>query len=236
MPVFRLGRPLAFPDPTLAEPSGLLAVGGDLSAERVLRAYRAGIFPWFSDHQPILWWSPDPRMVLETADLHVPRSLAKRMRRGDLTFTLDTAFDHVVRACAGADRPGQDGTWITDEMRAAYGALHAQGHAHACEAWIDGTLVGGLYGVSVGRLFCGESMFTTVPDASKAAFVTLVRQLARWDVPLVDCQIWTDHLARFGAAEIPRAAFLAQIDRLVDAPGRVGRWTLDDDFSGRSPR
>lgn len=227
MPIYRLSGSPVFPDPHLAEPSGLLAVGGDLRPERLLEAYRTGIFPWYSDDQPILWWSPDPRMVLHTADLHVPRSLAKRMRRGDWTFTLDTAFGQVIRHCARTPRPGQDGTWLTPAMVTAYIRLHELGHAHSCEAWQDGVLVGGLYGISVGDLFCGESMFSHAPDASKAAFVRLVQQLSAWGVPLVDAQVHTDHLARFGAVEIPRHDFLTRIAPLTRRAGRVGLWQFD---------
>ncbi len=229
--LFRIPEPLVFPDPSLSEPSGLLGVGGDLSAERLLLAYQKGIFPWYSDGQPILWWSPDPRMVLHTEALKVPRSLAKRVRQRRYRITLDQAFGQVIRNCRATPRPGQDGTWLTDDMVAGYEALHAEGHAHSVEAWgNDDALVGGLYGVSVGQLYCGESMFAHAPDASKVAFVHLVRQLHRWGVPIVDCQVYTEHLARFGATEVPRAEYLSAIEALVQAPGNVGPWSFDDDF------
>jgi leucyl/phenylalanyl-tRNA--protein transferase len=229
--LFRIPESLVFPDPSLSEPSGLLGVGGDLSPERLLLAYKMGIFPWYSDGQPILWWSPDPRMVLATGQLRVRRSLAKRIRQRRYRITLDQAFGEVIRHCRATPRPGQDGTWLTDAMIDGYEALHARGHAHSVEAWSDdGSLVGGLYGVSVGRLYCGESMFAHAPDASKVAFVHLVRQLERWEMPLVDCQVYTDHLARFGAAEMPRAAYLQAIEPLVRAPHRPGPWAFDDDF------
>lgn len=227
MTVFRLPDAHVFPDPMLADPDGLLAVGGDLDPARVLLAYRSGIFPWYSEGQPLLWWSPDPRMVLRTSELRVRRSLAKVIRQQRFTITLDEAFDDVVEACAAVPRPGQQGTWITPDMRAAYTTLHHQGHAHSVEAWLDGRLVGGLYGVAVGRLFCGESMFAHVSDASKVAFATLVAQLERWGFPLVDCQVHTDHLENFGATEVPRRVFLGAVSSLVDAPGREGRWHLD---------
>lgn len=230
MPVFRLGRAHVFPDPELADPSGLLAVGGDLDPSRVLLAYRLGIFPWYSEGEPILWWSPDPRMVLSVPELHVPRSLAKRVRRGDYRVTADTAFAEVIERCATRPRPGQRGTWITGDMRRAYVRLHQLGHAHSVEAWLGDRLVGGLYGLSVGRLFCGESMFALEPDASKVAFVVLVEHLARWGVPLIDCQVHTEHLARFGAKEVSRAAFLRIIHPLVREPGPEGAWTSA--FSG----
>ncbi|HKJ77270.1 MAG TPA: leucyl/phenylalanyl-tRNA--protein transferase [Gammaproteobacteria bacterium] len=217
----------AFPDPALAleEPNGLLALGGDLTPRRLLNAYRLGIFPWYSAGQPILWWTPDPRAVLFPERLHVSRSLRKALRRGTLTATLDTAFDAVVAACA-EPRPDQDGTWITEEMRAAYGELHRLGHAHSAEAWHEGRLVGGLYGVAIGRVFFGESMFTRHTDASKVAFVRLVRQLEAWRFGLVDCQMYSGHLARFGAEEIPRARFMALLDDYCERPGPA-RWTLD---------
>jgi leucyl/phenylalanyl-tRNA--protein transferase len=211
--------PLPPVEGALRRPNGLLAAGGGLSVRRLVDAYSRGCFPWFSEGEPVLWWSPDPRMVLVPAELHVPKSLARRMRRGDVTITADLAFADVIAACA-EPRDDQAGTWITDEMVAAYLALHAAGHAHSIEAWQDGLLVGGLYGVALGRAFFGESMFTRVPDASKIALVTLVAQLQRWEFGMIDCQMKTQHLARFGAREIPRAAFLRQLDVLVaqDAP------------------
>lgn len=231
--VFRIPQPLLFPDPSLAEPSGLLGVGGDLSVERMLLAYRSGIFPWYSDGQPILWWSPDPRMVLYSDRLRVPRSLAKRIRQQRYEIRMNTAFEQVVIACAEADRPDQDRTWITDEMIDAYVRLHQAGHAQSIEAWADDELVGGLYGVSVGRLFSGESMFARAPDASKIALVHAIRQLAIWDFPLVDCQVYTDHLERFGAVEIDRTRYLAAVRQLVAEPSRIGPWAFDVDFECR---
>ena len=213
MPVYRLPESHVFPPPDHAEPSGLLAVGGDLHPRRILMAYAQGIFPWYSDGDPILWFSPDPRFVLDPQALHLGRSLKKRIRRGDYEIRLDTAFEEVIRACRAAGRPGQEGTWITDDMERAYIELHRMGFAHSAEAWKDGQLVGGLYGVAIGHVFSGESMFARASDASKVAFVWLVRQLTRWGFQLIDCQIETDHLERFGAQPMPRSQFL---DRLSD--------------------
>lgn len=227
MPIFRLDkRVLTFPPPHLADSSGLLAVGGDFEPERLLRAYAAGIFPWSEYAGQPLWYSPDPRLVLTTDGLHVRRSLAKILRRGDYEVRLDTAFDQVVARCAAAPRPGQTGTWITPRYVASLKALHAMGFAHSAEAWRDGELVGGLYGLSIGAAFFGESMFTVAPNASKVAFVTLVRQLAAWDIDLIDCQVATSHLRSFGAEEWSRDRFLAALAEAVAAPTRVGSWAL----------
>ncbi|HTE53497.1 MAG TPA: leucyl/phenylalanyl-tRNA--protein transferase [Kofleriaceae bacterium] len=227
MPVFRLSHHVSFPSPELADESGLLAVGGDLSPERLLLAYSLGIFPWYGEDLPILWHSPDPRMVLDADQLQLPRSLRKELRRGRFRIELDTAFDEVVRACAETPRPEQDGTWITDEMMAAYVRLHQLGFAHSAEAWLDDELVGGVYGVSLGGAFFGESMFARASDASKVAFAVLVEQLVRWDIRLIDCQVHTDHLARFGAEPWPRERFLAALAAAIEKPTRRGRWRLD---------
>jgi leucyl/phenylalanyl-tRNA--protein transferase len=227
VPLYRLPRQIAFPDPELAEPDGLLAVGGDLTPERLVAAYLSGIFPWFDDDSPILWWSPDPRLVLEPAALHVPRSLARTLRRGPYRVTADTAFEQVIRACAATARPGQRGTWITESMVAAYLELHELGLAHAFEAWEGEVLVGGLYGVSLGAMFFGESMFSLRPDASKVAFARGVAHLRGAGTTLVDCQVRTDHLVRFGAVEWPRRRFLDALAVAVEAPTRRGRWVLD---------
>ncbi len=231
MPVYALPADLVFPDPRLAEDDGLLAVGGDLSPRRLLLAYANGIFPWYnSDSQPILWFSPDPRFVLRTPDLHVSRSLTKRIRRGDYVITLDQAFSEVIAACRTAARPGQSGTWITPDMERAYRTLHRLGFAHSVEAWQGGVLVGGLYGVAIGRSFSGESMFAHTPDASKVAFVWLARQLAAWGWPLIDCQMETQHLARFGAVPLERDAFLTETAALVREPVPPGRWSFSAGF------
>lgn len=223
MPVFRLDDRLIFPPPELAD-DGLLAVGGDLKTERLLLAYAQGIFPWYSEGQPILWHSPDPRMVLLADQLHVPKSLAKARRRGVFEIRLDTAFAEVMDACASVKRPGQRGTWITRAMKKAYLELHRQGYAHSAEAWQDGRLVGGLYGVSLGGAFFGESMFAREPDASKIAFVTLVERLRDWQIELIDSQVHTDHLARFGAELWPRKAYLGALKKALARPTRLGPW------------
>jgi leucyl/phenylalanyl-tRNA--protein transferase len=213
----------------LRDPNGLLAAGADLSVPRLLLAYRNGIFPWFSEGQPILWWSPDPRMVLFPPELKISRSLAKRLRRRDYEVRADTAFGAVMRACA-APRDGQPGTWITSAMTVAYEALHRAGHAHSVETWIAGELAGGLYGVALGRAFFGESMFARATDASKIALAHLARQLARWGYGMIDCQMATGHLARLGAREIPRTEFMRNLRELVNYPGNPGKWRLDNDL------
>lgn len=227
VPVFALDESLVFPDPALSTPQGLLAVGGDLSAERLELAYRQGIFPWYSEGRPILWWSPSPRLVLLPGELVVQRSLRKAIRRAPYRVSLDEAFGDVIDACATVPRPGQDGTWITAAMREAYVHLHELGIAHSVEAWEGDELVGGLYGVSLGAAFFGESMFAHRPDASKIAFVHLVQQLHGWGCELVDCQVVTDHLLRFGAREIDRGEFLRRLDAAQRRPDRRGRWRFD---------
>jgi leucyl/phenylalanyl-tRNA--protein transferase len=207
----------------LREPNGLLAAGGDLSTGRLLDAYRQGIFPWFNGDDPLLWWSPDPRMVLYVGELHVSRSLRRVMKSGVFDVTMDTAFRAVMEGCA-EPRPGQDGTWITAEMMEAYARLAAQGHAHSVEAWADGALAGGLYGVAIGRMFFGESMFARRRDASKVAFVSLVRQLECWGFELIDCQMATSHLASLGAREIRRSEFLARVRHLLMEPPVPSPW------------
>jgi len=220
-----------FPDVALAlrEPDGLLAVGGDLSVARLLRAYRQGIFPWYGEGQPILWWSPDPRLVILPESLHISRSLARQLKKKTYTVTLDRDFDGVIEECA-APRAGQKGTWITGGMVESYGRLHAEGHTHSVECWYQGRLVGGLYGVAIGRIFFGESMFSTMSDASKVAFVLLVRQLERWGFPLIDCQVHTSHLASLGAAMMPRQQFTRILDQACSLPPIPSPWTLDDDL------
>jgi leucyl/phenylalanyl-tRNA---protein transferase len=225
--VYRLDERLAFPPPERAPRAGALAVGGDLRPERLLLAYSLGIFPWYSEGEPIFWHSPDPRMVLLADEIRVPRSLRRTVRQGRFRLSLDTAFGRVVEGCAGVPRPGQAGTWITKAMRDAYVELHRRGFAHSAEAWLGDELVGGLYGVSLGAAFSGESMFARVADASKVAFVTLVEQLRRWGISLVDCQVYTEHLARFGAAEWPRLEFLDALKDAVRQPTRLGPWRFD---------
>jgi leucyl/phenylalanyl-tRNA--protein transferase len=212
----------------LDEPNGLLAAGGDLSAERLLNAYRQGIFPWFDDDQPILWWSPDPRAVLFTGDIHISRSLKKRFRRGEFQFSFDRCFSQVIDAC-GAPRSYTEDTWITDDMKNAYGELHQQGFAHSLEVWQDESLVGGLYGVSIGKLFFGESMFSRTTDASKAAFVVLAKQCEAWNFGLIDCQISNPHLSSMGASEISRQQFKSKLNEFINIPHLVAPWTLSID-------
>ncbi|MHC4548292.1 MAG: leucyl/phenylalanyl-tRNA--protein transferase [Planctomycetota bacterium] len=226
-PVF-LGDAVEFPPAELATEQGLLAIGGDLRPERLLAAYARGIFPWpWFEDRPMLWWCPDPRFVLYPGELHVGDSLEQRIRSGRFEVRLDTAFLEVMRGCAIAARPEEADTWITDEMLAAYGELHRLGHAHSAESWRDGELVGGLYGVALGGVFFGESMFFRDSDASKVAFAGLVRQLEAWGFGLVDCQLETEHLARFGARHIPRPRFLRQLEEFLGRPNRPGPWRLE---------
>lgn len=224
--------PSAFPpvEQALQEPNGLLASGGDLGVPRLLDAYRHGIFPWFSPGEPILWWAPDPRMVLFPDEVHVSRSLAKRMRHGEFELRTDTAFTEVMQACAAPRRDDaghQTGTWISPAMIAAYTRLHHQGHAHSVEVWEHGALVGGVYGVAIGRMFYGESMFSRVPDASKIALVHLCRQLQRWGFGMIDCQMETEHLASMGARPIPRSVFCTKLAGLIDLHSPPSPWCFD---------
>jgi len=227
VPVTYLGARIAFPPPDSAEPDGLLAIGGDLEPRRLLRAYAQGIFPWYEEGLPILWHCPDPRVVLLPAALHVSRSLRKTLRRAPFSLTLDTNFEAVIRACAHAPRPGQDGTWITEDMVDAYLRLHELGLAHSAEAWLESELVGGVYGVALGSCFFGESMFSARPNASKVAFATLVAQLESWGFELLDCQVHTEHLERFGAEAWPRPRFLEALAHALEQPTRRGRWSFD---------
>ena len=213
------------PDTALHEPNGLLAAGGSLEPERLLEAYTKGIFPWFEEGQPILWWTPNPRMVLYPNELHVSRSLARIMKKHPFHITSDTAFREVVIACAG-DRPNSSGTWITDEMAQAYCRLHELGAAHTVEVWEDGLLVGGLYGLAIGNVFFGESMFSHRDNASKVAFVTLVRKLAGLAYEMIDCQVASPFLASFGAREISRSAFMKQLPKNPDYGRNQKHWPI----------
>lgn len=223
MPVYRLIDAIVFPPPEGAE-QGLVAVGGDLRPERLIAGYQQGIFPWYSEGEPIWWHSPDPRFVLVPSAIAVPRSLRKVMKKHPFEVRFDTAFGDVIRRCGQKRRPGQRGTWITKDMLNAYIQLHEMGLAHSAEAWLDGKLVGGLYGVSLGDVYFGESMFADVDDASKVAFVSLVEWLVESGVELVDSQVYTDHLARFGAEEWPRDEYLTRLRELVARPTRKGPW------------
>ncbi|MGH9392416.1 MAG: leucyl/phenylalanyl-tRNA--protein transferase [Vicinamibacteria bacterium] len=223
----RSPRVASFPDPSLAGPEGLLAAGGDLSPESLLTAYSLGIFPWYSEGETILWWSPDPRLVLELDRFHVSRSLQKSIRRKRYEVRADTAFAEVIERCARKERPGQGGTWITPEMKEAYIEMHRLGFAHSVESLEQGRLVGGLYGMSLGGVFYGESMFTDRPDASKVAFACLIGNLAAWGFDFIDCQVRTEHLLRWGAREIPRSEFLRRLSLSMTKPTRAGPWNLD---------
>jgi leucyl/phenylalanyl-tRNA--protein transferase len=227
MPIRPLGRALVFPPLEQAE-DGLLAVGGDLSPERLLVAYRSGIFPWYDENLPILWHSPDPRCVLPVDRLHVGRSLRRVLARGTYDIRYDTAFERVIRACQRTPRPGQDGTWITEEMVRAYVVLHRMGYAHSIEARLEGELVGGLYGVSLGRVFFGESMFTWKPNASKVALVRLAERIARWGFPFIDAQVPTPHTVAMGAEQWPRSTFIEVLRRELRHPTRRGSWAVDE--------
>ncbi|MCX8087458.1 MAG: leucyl/phenylalanyl-tRNA--protein transferase [Rhodocyclaceae bacterium] len=211
----------------LKDPNGLLAAGGDLSPARLIQAYRQGIFPWYSTGEPILWWSPDPRMVLFPAELKISRSLAKTLRNADYEVKLDTAFAEVIAACAATPRPHQTGTWITPHMQAAYRRLHALGFAHSVETWRAGKLIGGLYGVALGRAFFGESMFSRASNASKIALAHLCAYLEARGFGIIDCQMETAHLASLGARPIPRDEFVARLARLVATDEAPSRWPAD---------
>ena len=230
-----------FPHPREANPEGIVAVGGNVDAQMLIAAYQNGIFPWPHQGLPLLWFSPDPRFVLEVEGVHLHRSLRKEMRKGRFEIRADTQFAQVIQACAQTPRPGQDGTWIDARIMPGYIELHQEGYAHSVEAWLDGELVGGLYGISLGAAFFGESMFARVPNASKVAFATLLANLARWGIPLVDCQVHTEHLERFGAREWPRERYLQALNAALEQPTREGPWTFELDcaqaeahFSGRA--
>jgi len=225
LPKLHPGVSESFPDPrtALEEPNGLLAFGGDLSTERLLSAYRQGIFPWYNPGEPILWWSPNPRCVFETANVHVSRSMRKLLSRSEWTYTIDKAFDRVIRACAG-EREGQRGTWIGKPMIEAYEALHREGHAHSVEVWDGENLVGGIYGLAIGRLFCGESMFSHATGGSKAALIALCRLLEAHGMPLLDAQVTNPHLLSMGAIELSRDEFLGYASALAAEKAPRSMW------------
>ena len=228
MPIFRLVDDLVFPPPDYADPSGLIAVGGDLSSERLLEAYRVGIFPWYSEDQPILWWSPDPRFVLELGQFKISRSLSKTLRRRLFQVTFDRVFEDVISACATVTREDQSGTWITPEMQEAYIKLHGLGYAHSVETWHEGKLVGGLYGVSLGKAFFGESMFHRKTDASKVALAILVEKLTSWNFHFIDSQMTTEHMLSLGAKEISRRIFVKRLQSALRHSTRRGKWRVED--------
>lgn len=225
MPVFRLPDEILFPHPMLAESSGLLAVGGDLSPERLIAAYQNGIFPWYSEGDPLLWWFTAPRLVLFPSELHVSRRLARTIRQQRFTVCFDHDFARVINACGSSRAAKGEDTWITKEMRQAYIRLHELGYAHSVECWQGDNLVGGLYGLRLDRVFFGESMFTRISNGSKVAFVALVHQLEMLGVKLIDCQMTTGHLLRFGARELDGNAFIGQLDQLIHTTSPDGKWT-----------
>jgi len=226
MPVFYLTDDHIFPPPNLAEKEGLLAVGGDLSEERLLLAYSMGIFPWYSQEEPILWWSPEPRLVLYPGEIRISKTLKKVIRKGVFDITMDQAFEQVINACARIREENNEGTWIVKDMISAYCKLYESGYAHSVEAWFEGELAGGLYGVSLGKSFFGESMFTRKSNASSVALVKLVYYLKSLSFDMIDCQVTTDHMIRFGAREIPRDSFLQQLKKSLDRPTIKGKWSL----------
>jgi len=226
MPVFLLSDKIEFPPPYLASKAGLLAVGGDLSRDRLLLAYRMGIFPWYSDGEPLLWWSPDPRLVLYPEEIRISKTLKKIIKQDKFHLTIDTAFDQVINACAQIRIEKNEGTWIVQEMIDAYCRLHDAGFAHSVEAWYQGELAGGIYGVSLGKCFFGESMFSRISNASNITLVKLVEYLKTLSFDMLDCQITTEHLTRFGAREIQRDVFLKQLEQSLEATTRQGRWSF----------
>lgn len=223
--IFGLTGDLIFPPPYLAREDGLLAIGGDLSVERLLLAYGQGIFPWYTEEDPILWWAPDPRLVLEPEKFHLAKRLARVIRQGRFHVTFDTAFEQVIRACAVPRAGKEQGTWLVPEMIEAYIRLHEAGYAHSVECWQGETLAGGLYGVALGGVFFGESMFARVSDSSKVAMAHLVKLLRQWQFALIDCQMTTSHLLSLGAREMPGYEFYSRLEKYVPLPGRPGSWT-----------
>ncbi len=224
MPIFKLNKELSFPDPSYAEKEGILAIGGDLSVERLILAYANGIFPWPQKDTPLLWWSPDPRMVLLPDDFKVSHSLRQLVNSGKYSYTVDKAFEEVILNCAAIPRMGQDDTWITDEMLEAYIKLHSEGFAHSVETWLNGELIGGLYGISIGRVFFGESMFFKARDASKFALYHLVKLLKHWEFEIIDAQQDTNHLKSLGAINIPRDEFMERLEKAIAYPTYKGNW------------
>ena len=228
MPVFMLSDKIEFPPPQLASKHGLLAVGGDLSQKRLLLAYRMGIFPWYSDDEPVMWWSPDPRLVLYPREIKISKTLKKILRKNEFQVTLDLAFRDVIQHCADVRLEKNEGTWIVENMMDAYCRLHESGFAHSVEAWHQGELAGGIYGVSLGKCFFGESMFSRISNASSVALVNLVKYLEALSFDMLDCQIPTGHLIRFGARKVPRARFLAQLERSLETPTKKGKWQMPE--------
>ncbi|MBW2569516.1 MAG: leucyl/phenylalanyl-tRNA--protein transferase [Deltaproteobacteria bacterium] len=224
MPIFLLSDEIKFPPPQLAQKDGLLAAGGDLSRDRLLLAYKMGIFPWYSEPEPVLWWSPDPRLVLYPDDIKISKTLKKIIHKNIFHITIDQAFRQIITSCARIRSQNNEETWIVDDMIKSYCKLHESGFAHSVEAWHEGDLAGGLYGVSLGRCFFGESMFTRISNASNVAFVFLVEYLKSLSFDMIDCQVSSEHLIRFGAKEIPRERFLRELEQSLEAPTKTGRW------------
>jgi leucyl/phenylalanyl-tRNA--protein transferase len=228
MPVEISRRSLEFPDLDEADESGLLAIGGDLSIERLKLAYSKGIFPWYEDGMPILWWSPDPRMVLFPEKMIISHSLRQSIKKQQFNITIDHAFEKVIRNCAKTPRKGEDGTWITTEMQNAYIRLHEAGYAHSAEAWLEGELVGGLYGVALGKAFFGESMFHHVTNASKVALFELVEKLSSWNFEIIDAQVYTNHLESLGGEMIPRGEYIHILEKALLKEDVIGSWKVRD--------
>ena len=224
MPVFQLTDELIFPPAELAERDGLLAIGGDLNPERLLLAYRSGIFPWFSEGDPLLWWSPSPRLVIFPVEFKVPKRLSRLLRQKKYSVTMDHAFRQVITACAGTDERQEKGTWITGDMIEAYCLLHDMGYAHSIECWLNDELAGGLYGISLGGIFFGESMFSIQPNCSKIALVSLMKKLQEWNFDCIDCQMKTEHLMQFGAREIPGTEFQEVLGKSIVQDDHKGKW------------
>ena len=226
MPVFQLSKEIIFPPPTLARDDGLLAVGGDLSEERLLFAYQMGIFPWYSQGDPILWWAPVPRLIMRPQDFKAGKRLQRYMRSGSFTFSMDRSFPEVIKACAESRVAKGEDTWINQDMIAAYCRLHDSGYAHSLECWQNRELVGGVYGISIGSVFCGESMFSRASNSSKAAFAVLAQTLSAWNFDFIDCQMRTEHLVSLGAKEIPGPQFFAWLQKAILNKDRRGTWQL----------
>ena len=226
MPVFELTESIIFPPPELARSDGLLAIGGDLSEARLLLAYEQGIFPWYSQGEPILWWAPSPRLVLEPKQFRISKRLAREIRKNTFKITMDQAFSEVITECADIRVEQDEGTWITNEMKSAYVRLHELGYAHSVECWKEGKLAGGLYGVSLGTVFFGESMFSRVSNSSKTALATLARILTEWKFDMIDCQITTNHLLSLGAQQINGREFYTRLQKYVRLPTHRGKWHL----------
>lgn len=229
MPIFQLTDEIAFPPPKLANQDGMLAIGGDLSPQRLLLAYQMGIFPWYGEGEPIIWWSLSPRCILYPKDLKISKSMKQVLRKEDFTVSFDTAFREVIGACQKINRKDQFGTWITDDMLEAYCELHHLGWGHSVEVWDKktGELIGGLYGISIGSCFFGESMFANKSNMSKVAFLFLVKQLEAWNFQMIDCQQVTQHLQSLGARKVPRVYFLKKLEKIVQTPSKVGQWTRE---------